>query len=64
MECRFRISFKTIYRDIEDRILNILAKQVLRRKGKSQKHATTETRDKIKNRNMIIGSPLETNNKL
>ena len=59
MEGRFRISFKTIYRAIADRILNISAKQVLRRKGKSKKHGTAETRGKIKNKKMIIDRALE-----
>ena len=64
IEGSFRISFKTIYRAIASGILNVTAKQVLRRKGKSKEHGTTETRGKIKNRKMIIDRPLEANNRL
>lgn len=64
MENSFKISFKTIYRAIENGVLNVIAKQVLRRKGKSRKHGTTETRGKIKNRKMIEERPIEANDRL
>lgn len=52
-----KVSFKTIYREIESGLLDVSKKEVLRRKGKSKKHGTTETRGKIPNKKMIDERP-------
>ncbi|QEZ69310.1 IS30 family transposase [Paraclostridium bifermentans] len=57
LDKKFSISFKTIYRAIDSDLLEVSKKEVLRRKGKSKKHGTTETRGKIPNKKMIDERP-------
>ncbi len=57
LEDKFNISFKTIYRAIDLGLLEVSKKDVLRRKGKSKKHGSIETRGKIPNKKMIDERP-------
>lgn len=57
LDMKFNISFKTIYRAFDLGLLEVSKKEVLRRKGKSKKHGTIETRGKIPNKKMIDERP-------
>lgn len=58
------VAFKTIYRSIKNGVLNVEAKVVLRRKGKSKKHGVKETRGVIPDKTMIDKRPIEANQRL
>lgn len=55
------VCFKTIYRGLETGILEVISKDVLRRKGKSRPHGSQEKRGTIPNRTMIDERPVEAN---
>ena len=57
LENKDTVCFKTIYRGIETGILELEAKDVLRRKGKSKPHGNQEKRGTIPDRTMIDDRP-------